>query len=215
MISIGGLTGCLSSRVAPPTSVILDPISSPVTSKTMAGYYYEGGDGYFQFFLRPQYQKQTVAFTAAEVAVPLQKSWFGDFVRPEWKYYEAGHFRLEGYLYKLIIYGYPGEFDAPYLNVQLTAYDPDGRPVDALILDIRYEFEDVEGFSDYTIDGRLITIRSYVGYRWDAEDGDAGTVKKPVFQLVRERTYEIDHGRFKLLTEEEHEISFINRSRVD
>lgn len=188
------------------------PLSLPLTSDAFARFYVENPDRY-EFFLRPEYAERAVHFTARDASVPVQADWF-DAVSAEWRYYEAGRFSLDGYVYAVIIYNFPGEFDDPCLRVQLNGYDNQGVLRDALALDTRYSFEDVEGCATYAIDGNTVSIQSYVGYSWDADNLEAGTVDKPVFQLIREKEYRIAGGRFTLLSEKKHPVSFIRRSRA-
>lgn len=189
-------------------------LSLPVDSTRFTKYFIKNEER-FEFFLNPEYATPTSNFTGQESSVRLQGE-MSSFVKSGWSYYELGRFHKDGRLYTIIAYNYPGEFDDPYLNVQLNSHSANGELLDALVLDTRYCFEDVEGFSEYTIDKKgIVSITSYVGYYWDADNLDAGTVAKPVHQLFRFSRYRIDNGYFKLLTKEEYPVSFINKESTD
>lgn len=187
----------------------------PLSSKAMATYYYLKKPTNF-FFLKPEYARHCINFTPQEASVRLHSN-RPEYVETEWCYYEAGRFFKNENAYAIILYNYPGEFDDPYLNVQLNGYNANGELLDALVLDTRYRFEDVEGFAEYIIEDDIVTINEYVGIFWDADafDNDLNMVvlSNPVYQLHRVKTYEIEDGYFILLTEEEYSVSFINKSR--
>lgn len=203
------LAGCSTAKSQDMYAQSYTPLTLPLSSKAMTAYYYED-HGFF--FLKPQYAQQSVNFNSQEASVPLHGG-MSDNVKEDWRYYEAGRFFQNGYLYSVILYNFPGEFGDPYLNVQLNAYKANGELLDALVLDMRYVFEDVEVFSEYLIEDDIVAINEYVGYFWDADNLAAGVVYKPVHQLFRTRTYKIEDGSFILLAEQEYPVAFINKSR--
>lgn len=187
-------------------------LALPLSSKDMTTYYYLDEAQNNFFFLKPEYAQQSVNFNTQEASVRLLGKTL-DYVEADWRYYETGRFFQNGYLYTIIMYNFPGEFGDPYLNVQLNGYKANGELLGALVLDTRYIFEDVEGFSEYIIEDNIVTISEYIGYFWDADNLEAGVVYKPVHQLLRVKTYKIADGCFTLLAEAEYPAAFVNKSR--
>lgn len=206
------MTGCRAVAARDMSAQPYTLLSLPIASKTMATYYYQDEIQTDFFFLKPEYAEQSVHFTAQEASVHLHSDGV-DSVETDWRYYEAGRFYQNGNVYTLIMYNFPGEFDDPYFNVQLNGYNAAGELLDAVVLDMRYVFEDVEAFSEYTIENNNVTIRQYVGYYWDADNLVAGLVFKPIHQLFCTKTYAIENGYFIQLSEEKYPVAFINKSR--
>lgn len=180
-------------------------LSLPVQSNQFAAYYTDhsaqGASGVFT--LLPAYQKQMIHFNVQETTIPVQGEHFGaNTVDTQLAYYEAGHFKMDPWLYKLVIYERLAEADTPVLNIQLNSYDASGVLIDAVLLDSRFRFEEFERFSEFSIDPGDIHIHHYVTYLYETVDGGeiGQPIAHPVAQVYCREHYKIEQGHFRLVS---------------
>lgn len=178
-----------------------DEIVLPIKSDQFVSYYTSTGSYQFDFNLSEQYQTRTKRFNSQEIAIPVKGEHFSSrYVNDEINYYEIGHFILDGYTYKLIIYHRnDGEADTPILNFQLNSYDAQNNLIDALLLDSRFHYEDIARFSDFEItQGYFINIISYITYFY--KENKYGEIDKeienPKPQVYKKEQYKIENGYF-------------------
>jgi len=173
----------------------------PVDSSQLSGYY--SGNDHYAFSLRPEYAEQSLSFNdqEAKVEVKCPHSYcIVKYAKPS-SYYEIGRFYLDGYFYKLIIYNSEFEFSSA-LFFQLNSYDPGGRLLDALLLESRFAFEDIQQFAEFRIDPERIFIDRYLTQVIEIiNGGDLGqAIENPIPKVYCREQYKIDHGFFKLIS---------------
>ncbi|MDR1075051.1 MAG: hypothetical protein LBL59_01735 [Xanthomonadaceae bacterium] len=153
--------------------------------------------------LLPEYRTHTVHFDAHETAVSIKGDHFGkNTVDTDTAYYEAGHFEAGGYTYRLVVYEGIGESDTPLLNTLLIGYDGAGGPTDALLLDSRFSYEEMQKYSDFVIDPETVHIDCYVIQTHDIVDGGeiGDRLEQPIKRLHSRKDYRIENGRFILIS---------------
>jgi len=169
-------------------------LSFPITQEQIIRYVNTYG------ILKSEYQAQTKAFTAQEILIPIQdKNSSFEPPTPNLRYFEVGKFDLDGYTYKLIIYNpyYYGETSELY--TQLNSYDQNGNLIDALLLDLRYSYEEFNAFSNFTINNNTIDIDNYEFQTAEiVSGGDLGYPIENMVPYIRtKRKYQIERGKFR------------------
>lgn len=179
----------------------------PVTSEQLAAYYVQAPD-VTEFYLRPEYAAQAVPFSREGAAVPRQGHFFGRHsIPPETRCYRVGRFPAGGGVYGLVVYNNVGEADTVCLNVELLGYDGRGTLRDALLIENRYGYEDVECHTAFEIDAEGVSIDYYVTYVVYVDEGGnmADPVIDPKPELFRQERYRFTGGRFELTHQREWE----------
>lgn len=178
----------------------------PITSKQFSQYYIADYD-VFEFTIKPEYEKHKLTFTPQEMTLSIKGdgTCVGELIIGQ-EYIELGRFLLDEYLYKLIMYNGFCDGWIPALNVQLNSYDKTGNPTDALLLENRFAYEDIERFTNFTIDRDTISIDYYITYVIAMNElGDLGEpIENPVPELFDQRQYKIDNGHFSLIDKTDH-----------
>ncbi|HED5893926.1 TPA: hypothetical protein R5R88_004548 [Salmonella enterica] len=154
--------------------------------------------------LSEEYNKQTKAFSQQETKIPVKgENFLSPYVDVNVRYYELGYFEHEANTYKLIMYNKIGESDTLLLNVQINSYDATGDLVDALLLGSFFGYEDIVRFSDFIIhQDYSISIDNHVMYGYEESKDGLSTIifKNPIPQVYLKEQYQIENGRFKLIS---------------
>ncbi|MDR1042125.1 MAG: hypothetical protein LBR80_18540 [Deltaproteobacteria bacterium] len=166
--------------------------------------YFVKADDVYDFSLLPEYGEKTRKFSGEERKIKSRG--FGPYfseIGEDARYYEAGRFRLDGLLYRLIIYRHEGFGDVTALTFQLNSYGNADAPIDAVVLDSLWAFEEAEFSRWFRVSRNAIEIVHYVTFIAEIVDGgDIGDpIEKPYAQPYRTERYRIDKGRFELLLE--------------
>ncbi|EOF5101189.1 hypothetical protein ACK1QP_004578 [Salmonella enterica] len=185
------------------------PINS--TKSTQLACYYKDiintNNDVTELRLPSEYDGKTRLFNPQEVKIPVKgENFLSQYVGDNVSYYELGHFEYKNNTYRLIIYNKIGESDTLLLNVQINSYDENGKLVDALLLSSFFGYEDIIRFSDFIIHSDYtINIDNYVIYRYkESEDGLSTIIfKEPMPQVYLKENYQIENGRFKLISRRE------------
>lgn len=187
------LTGCAQVKNA-------QNLDLPITSNQFVSYYEKAPSGVYAFYLKQEYQKWVTPFNAQESSIKIKGHHFSyDLVNTNINYAELGKFELEGYLYKLIAYNRSDDEDIVIFNIQLNSYDSNGKLVDALLLDSRLGFEEIQTFSEFEITKERVVINYYVTQVIEIINGGelGNEVINPQPELEMTEEYKIDHGHFK------------------
>jgi hypothetical protein len=180
-------------------------LSLPVQSNQLAAYYTDhspqGASGVST--LLPAYQKPMIHFNTQETTVPIKGESFGaNTINTQLAYYEAGYFKTDSFLYKLIIYERFAEAGTPVLNIQLNSYDASGVLIDAVLLDSRFRFEEFERFSEFAINPGDIHINHHVTYLYETVNGGeiGQPIVRPTAQVYCREHYKFEQGHFRLVS---------------
>lgn len=183
------------------------PVDS-IRSTLLACYYQDinvNGD-VTELKLHENYLKLAKPFNQQEIKVPVKgENFLSPYIDGKNRYYEMGYFLYRSNTYKLIIYNKIGEADTLLLNVQVNSYDEKGNLVDALLVGSFFGYEDIVRFSDFVIHpDYTIDIDIYVIYRYtENEDGSVKVIKDPIPQIYLKSKYQIENGRFELISRNE------------
>lgn len=174
----------------------------PIISSQFANYYEKSPSGVYEFYLKPEYKKWMTPFNVQESDRKIKGHHFSyDHVNTNITYIELGRFELDGYLYKLVAYNRSDDADVVIFNIQLNSYDNNGKLVDALLLDSRFGFEEIQKYSEFEITQEHVTINYYVTQIIEIVDGGelGEEIIAPQAKLDMTEEYRIDQGHFKLI----------------
>ena len=164
--------------------------------------YLEKAESVAEFYLKPQYLDAARNFTEQEASVPRQGDSFGNgAVGTDVRCYEAGQFRSGEFTYKILIYNNYGESDTVCLNIELAGYDDRGTLLDALRLENRFAYEDIERYNLFRIEEGTVDIDYYIVYLYeDGELSEEARIENPVPERFGTEHYRIGNGRFTLVS---------------
>lgn len=175
----------------------------PIMSEQFSHYYAPASSGVYEYYLKPEYQEKAVNFNAQEAGIPIKGHHFSDdHVSTDMRYVELGSFQSGSYLYKLIAYNRSDDADIVIFNIQLNSYNGGGQLIDALLLDSRFGFEEVQKFSEFIISNDIVEIDYYVTQVIEIINGGelGNAIETPIPRLEMKEKYLIDQGGvFKLI----------------
>ncbi|QIQ21668.1 toxin-antitoxin system YwqK family antitoxin [Zophobihabitans entericus] len=173
----------------------------PITSDQFSKYSVQKSEIY-EFYLPSEYQNMLNRFKQQEIATPVKGTHFGsEFVTENLRYLTLGTFKIDDYLYELIAYNRDDDSDIVLLNIQLNSYDQSRYDIiDSLLLSSQFAFEDIERYSQFTIDNKTIDITHYIRtiFRTEIINGQEVTIMNvdPQPEVYQKEQYQIKDGQF-------------------